>query len=80
MLDVVVDFDVLPCEAEWEALLLEARLVKDIHPRFNELLRDDKTFPYLVVTVRDEFPAVFVARNPADDRHRGPRDFRSLPH
>ena len=75
MLDVVVDFDVLPCEAEWEALLLEARLVKDIHPRFNELLRDDKTFPYLVVTVRDEFPAVFVTRNPADERYRGARVF-----
>ena len=75
MLDVVVDFDILPCEAEWEALLLEARLVKDIHPRFNELLRDDKTFPYLVVTVRDEFPAVFVTRNPADERYRGARVF-----
>ena len=54
MLDVVVDFEVLECEAEWEALLLESRLVKDIHPRFNEMLRDDKSFPYLAVTVRDE--------------------------
>ncbi|MFO0000656.1 MAG: GIY-YIG nuclease family protein, partial [bacterium] len=58
MLDVISDFEILECEAEWEALLLESRLVKDIHPRFNELLRDDKTFPYLAVTVRDEFPGV----------------------
>ena len=75
MLDVVEDFEILECEAEWEALLLESRLVKDIHPRFNELLRDDKRFPYLVVTVRDEFPAVYVTRNPADERYRGARVF-----
>ena len=75
MLDAVADFEVLECEAEWEALLLESRLVKDIHPRFNELLRDDKTFPYLAVTVRDEFPGVYVTRNPSDARFEGARIF-----
>ena len=75
MLDVVVDFEFLECEAEWEALLLESRLVKDIKPRFNELLRDDKTFPYLAVTVREEFPGVYVTRNPADERFTGARIF-----
>ncbi len=75
MLDVVTDFDILECEAEWEALLLESRLVKDIHPRFNELLRDDKTFPYLAVTMRDEFPGVYVTRNPSDERFAGARIF-----
>ena len=75
MLDVVADFEFLECEAEWEALLLESRLVKDIKPRFNELLRDDKTFPYLAVTVREEFPGVYVTRNPADERFAGARIF-----
>ena len=75
MLDVISDFEILECEAEWEALLLESRLVKDIHPRFNELLRDDKTFPYLAVTVRDEFPGVYVTRNPSDPRFEGARVF-----
>lgn len=75
MLDLVEDLEVLECEAEWEALLLESRLVKDIHPRFNELLRDDKTFPYLAVTVRDEFPGVYVTRNPHDARFEGARLF-----
>lgn len=75
MLDLVADLEVLECEAEWEALLLESRLVKDIHPRFNELLRDDKTFPYLAVTVRDEFPGVYVTRNPSDPRFEGARVF-----
>lgn len=65
MLDVVADFDVLECEGEWEALLAENRLIKDIKPRFNVRLTDDKTFPYLVVTQREDFPRVFVSRNPS---------------
>jgi excinuclease ABC subunit C len=73
MLGVVVDFDFIPCEGEWEALLMEARLVKDIHPPFNDRLQDDKTFPYLAVTMRDDFPGVFVTRNPSDERFRGAR-------
>lgn len=64
MLELVHDFDVLVCASEWEALLTENRLIKDIKPRFNERLSDDKTFPYLVVTQREDFPRVFVTRNP----------------
>jgi excinuclease ABC subunit C len=75
MLDLVDDVEVIECEAEWEALLLESRLVKDLKPRFNELLKDDKTFPYLAVTVRDQFPGVYVTRNPSDPRFEGARVF-----
>jgi excinuclease ABC subunit C len=75
MLDLVEDFDVIECEGEWEALLMESRLIKDIRPRFNELLTDDKTFPYLAVTMRDEFPGVFVTRTPADRQFKGARIF-----
>ena len=75
MLPLIEDFEVLECDGEWEALLLESRLVKDIRPRFNERLVDDKTFPYLAVTVRDEFPGVFVTRTPADQRFKGARIF-----
>ncbi|MFK7959068.1 MAG: UvrB/UvrC motif-containing protein [Phycisphaerales bacterium] len=75
MLDYVAEFDFIPCEGEWEALLMESRLVKDIRPRFNSLLVDDKTFPYLVVTMRDDFPGVFVTRNPADEQYRGAKVF-----
>jgi excinuclease ABC subunit C len=71
MLDVVEDFDVIPCEGEWEALLLESRLVKDTRPRFNAKLTDDKSFPYLAVTMRDEFPGVYITRIPSDDRFKG---------
>jgi excinuclease ABC subunit C len=65
MLEVVDDFETLQCETEWEALLTENRLIKDTKPRFNVRLIDDKTFPYLVVTQREDYPRVFVTRNPA---------------
>ncbi|HYF14514.1 MAG TPA: excinuclease ABC subunit UvrC [Phycisphaerales bacterium] len=64
LLDVVHDFETLVCESEWEALLTENRLIKDVKPRFNARLTDDKTFPYLVVTQKEDFPRVFVTRNP----------------
>ncbi len=73
MLDLVEDFDVLECEGEWEALLLESRLIKDTRPRFNERLTDDKTYPYLAVTMRDDFPGVYITRTPADPEFRGAR-------
>lgn len=75
LLDHVVDFDTIECDSEWEALLLEARLVKDLQPRFNERLLDGKSFPYLAVTMRDEFPGVFITRTPAHERFKGARIF-----
>ncbi|MEO1008652.1 MAG: excinuclease ABC subunit UvrC [Planctomycetota bacterium] len=71
MLDVVDDFEILECETEFEALLAENRLIKDTRPRFNVRLTDDKTFPYLVVTQREDFPRVFVTRNPGGMRPDG---------
>ncbi|MBI1337543.1 MAG: excinuclease ABC subunit UvrC [Phycisphaera sp.] len=71
MLDLVEGFDTIECEGEWEALLTENRLIKDIHPRFNARLTDDKTFPYLVITMRDDFPGVFITRQPNDEEFRG---------
>lgn len=73
MLDEVHDFDILTCETEWEALLVENRLIKDIHPRYNRLSTDDKTFPYLVVTGREDFPRVFVTRDANTPEVRGGR-------
>src|SRR2546423_1829970 len=64
LLDEVVDFEVLQTESEVEALLAENRLIKDIQPRFNARLLDDKTYPYLMVTTGDEFPGVYVTREP----------------
>ncbi|MBX3449193.1 MAG: excinuclease ABC subunit UvrC [Planctomycetaceae bacterium] len=60
----IADIDCIECASEVDALLLEARLIKDIQPRFNSDLKDDKTFPYLQITVREEFPRVEITRKP----------------
>src|SRR5882757_9321288 len=64
LLDQVVDFDVVQTDSEVEALLVENRLIKDIQPRYNARLLDDKTFPYLMITTGEEFPGVYITREP----------------
>jgi len=64
LLDEVVDFDVLQTDTEVEALLAENRLIKDIQPRYNARLLDDKTFPYLMITTDDDYPGVYITREP----------------
>lgn len=64
MATLVADIDFLDCETEVDALLKENRLIKDIQPPYNERLRDDKSFPYLEITTRDDFPGVYVTRKP----------------
>ena len=64
MVEKVVDVDFLECDSEVDALLKESRLIKDIQPPHNAQLKDDKTFPYLEITTRDDFPGVYVTRTP----------------
>ena len=58
------DIDYLDAESEIDALLMEARLIKDILPKFNRDLRDDKTFPYLEIFTYEQFPRVRFTRTP----------------
>src|SRR5208282_593703 len=67
LLDHVVDFDVIQTDSEVEALLAENRLIKDIQPRYNARLLDDKTYPYVMVTTGEEFPGVYLTRQPRSD-------------
>src|SRR3954463_13363473 len=64
LLDEVVDFEVIETDSEVEALLAENRLIKDIQPKYNARLLDDKTYPYLRVTTGDDSPGVYVTREP----------------
>jgi excinuclease ABC subunit C len=58
------DIDFLEADSEVDALLMEARLVKDTQPKFNRDLRDDKSFPYLQITTHEDFPRVEITRTP----------------
>ena len=62
----ICDIDYVECESEVDALLMEARLIKDVQPRYNKELKDDKTFPYLMITTSEDFPRVEVTREPKD--------------
>ncbi len=64
MSTMVVDVDFLDCETEVDAVLKESRLIKDIQPPFNAMQKDDKTFPYVEITTREDFPGVYVTRTP----------------
>lgn len=75
MLDLIADLETLDCETEWEALLAENRLIKDTRPKFNASLSDDRTFPYLVITTREDFPGVYITRQPGAARYRGSKVF-----
>src|SRR6476620_2314223 len=58
------DVDFVETESHVDALLMEARLVKDTQPKFNRDLRDDKSFPYLQITTHEDYPRVEVTREP----------------
>lgn len=65
MIDALaVDVDVLVCPSEVDALLQENRLIKDIQPRFNERLKDGKSYPYLQIRTKEDFPRVEITRAP----------------
>jgi excinuclease ABC subunit C len=70
----VRDVETLVGGSEGEALILEANLIKEHHPRFNVQLRDDKSYPYIKVTVGEPFPRVYVTRRLVEDgsRYFGP--------
>ena len=67
MVALIADLDTIVVPNETSALVLEANLIKEHRPRFNVLLRDDKSYPYIKVTVQEPFPRVFVTRRIVND-------------
>jgi excinuclease ABC subunit C len=60
----IADIDFIECESEVDALLVESRLIKDVQPKHNKEQKDDKTFPYLMITTREDYPRVEMTREP----------------
>ena len=67
LVGLIADLETIVVPSEAHALILEANLIKEYHPRFNIALRDDKSYPYIKVTVQEPFPRVFVTRRIEDD-------------
>jgi excinuclease ABC subunit C len=74
MLRQIADVDTIVVPTEAHALILEANLIKEYRPRFNIALRDDKSYPYIKVTINEPYPRVFVTRQFKSDggRYFGP--------
>lgn len=74
MLRYVADFEYIVTDSEVEALILECNLIKEHRPKYNISLRDDKNYPYLKVTVTQEYPKLVVVRSikKDGDRYFGP--------
>ena len=70
LVKLIDDVETIVVGSEGEALILEANLIKEHRPRFNILMRDDKKYPYIKVTVQEPFPRVYVTRRVANDRSR----------
>jgi len=70
----IADVETIVVPSEAHALILEANLIKEYKPRFNISLRDDKSYPYIKVTVQEAFPRVYVTRRLLNDgaRYFGP--------
>ena len=74
LLDAAADLETILVDNEKEALALENNLIKQYKPRYNILLRDDKTYPYIKLTAQERFPRVYVTRRLRKDgaRYYGP--------
>ena len=74
MVSNIAEFEYITCQTEMEALILECNLIKKYEPKYNVLLRDDKTYPYIKVTVQEEYPRVLKTRMLKKDgsRYFGP--------
>ena len=67
MVKHIAEFEYIVTDSEMEALILEGNLIKKYSPRYNILLKDDKFYPFIKITVNDDFPRVFVTRKYSKD-------------
>lgn len=70
MVKQIARFEYIITDSELEALVLECNLIKEHCPKYNTMLRDDKTYPYIRVTVGEDFPRVLFSRQQKKDKSR----------
>lgn len=67
MVSLIDHFEYIVCDNEAEALILECNLIKENRPKFNVLLKDDKTYPYIRIGMKEEYPSIFITRKIQND-------------
>ncbi len=74
LVENIYDFDYMLTDSEVEALILECNLIKKYKPKYNILLKDDKQYPYIKITMNEPFPRIFITRRVEKDgsRYFGP--------
>lgn len=67
MVSLIDHFEYIVCDNEAEALILECNLIKENRPKFNVLLKDDKTYPYIRIGMKEEYPSIYITRRIQND-------------
>ncbi len=70
MVSNIAWFEFILTDSEMEALVLECNLIKEHRPKYNTMLKDDKSYPYIRVTVNEEYPRIQIVRNMKKDKAR----------
>ena len=70
MVEHIARFEYIITDSELEALVLECNLIKEHCPKYNTMLRDDKSYPYIRVTIGEDYPRVLFARQMKKDKSR----------
>lgn len=70
MVPQIARFEYIVTDSELEALVLECNLIKEYRPKYNTMLKDDKSYPFIQVTVQEEFPRVLFARRMKKDKSK----------
>lgn len=67
MVQRIRNIEYIVTESELEALVLECNYIKEFMPKYNVMLKDDKTYPYIKITIKDKYPSIFITRNKVED-------------
>ena len=70
MVSKIARFEYIVTDSELEALVLECNLIKEHRPRYNTMLKDDKTYPYIKVTASEEYPRILFSRQMKKDKNK----------